>query len=199
MGKPITNFLKLSKISKKKDELKLKTSWPGNMKRILNGQKEWGKYWDQDGNFRMFDLATKKNGNIYVHGRNDDVINVRGHRIGCEEIESTVLKIDEIFESCVVSLPDEFEGEKLFLFVASKDKKLDEIIRKKIMSVFGSFAIPSKIFYVSELPKTRSGKILRRLLRSILIKPSLIKDSDLNVMADKNIFSKIIKQVRGYE
>ena len=169
------------------------------MKRILNGQKEWGKYWDQDGNFRMIDLATKKNGNIYVHGRNDDVINVRGHRIGCEEIESTVLKIDEIFESCVVSLPDEFEGEKLFLFVASKDKKLDEIIRKKIMSVFGSFAIPSKIFYVSELPKTRSGKILRRLLRSILIKPSLIKDSDLNVMADKNIFSKIIKQVRGYE
>ncbi len=169
------------------------------MKRILNGQKEWDKYWDQDGNFRMFDLATKKNGNIYVHGRNDDVINVRGHRIGCEEIESTILKIDEIFESCVVSLPDEFEGEKLFLFVASKDKKLDEIIRKKIMSVFGSFAIPSKIFYVSELPKTRSGKILRRLLRSILIKPSLIKDSDLNVMADKNIFSKIIKQVRGYE
>ena len=67
------------------------------------------------------------------------------------------------------------------------------------MSVFGSFAIPSKIFYVSELPKTRSGKILRRLLRSILIKPGLIKDSDLNVMADKNIFSKIIKQVRGYE
>ena len=147
----------------------------------------------------MFDLATKKNGNIYVHGRNDDVINVRGHRIGCEEIESTILKIDEIFESCVVSLPDEFEGEKLFLFIASKNKKLDEIIRKKIMSVFGSFAIPSKIFYVSELPKTRSGKILRRLLRSILIKPDSINDSDLNVMSDKNTFSKIIKEVKGYE
>jgi len=200
VGKPITKFLKINKISqKRKDELKLKTSWPGNMKRILNGQKEWSKYWDQNGYFRMFDLATKKNGNIYVHGRNDDVINVRGHRIGCEEIESTILKIDEIFESCVVSLPDEFEGEKLFLFIASKNKKLDEIIRKKIMSVFGSFAIPSKIFYVSELPKTRSGKILRRLLRSILIKPDSISDSDLNVMADKNTFSKIIKEVKGHE
>ena len=96
-------------------------------------------------------------------------------------------------------IQDEFEGEKLFLFIASKNKKLDEIIRKKIMSVFGSFAIPSKIFYVSELPKTRSGKILRRLLRSILIKPDSINDSDLNVMADKNTFSKIIKEVKGYE
>ena len=90
-------------------------------------------------------------------------------------------------------------SEKLFLFIASKNKKLDEIIRKKIMSVFGSFAIPSKIFYISELPKTRSGKILRRLLRSILIKPDSINDSDLNVMADKNTFSKIIKEVKGYE
>ena len=77
-------------------------------------------------------------------------------------VKENILKIDEILESCVVSLPDECEGEKLFLFIASKNKKLDEIIRKKIMSVFGSFAIPSKIFYVSELPKTRSGKILRR-------------------------------------
>ena len=67
------------------------------------------------------------------------------------------------------------------------------------MSVFGSFAIPSKIFYVNELPKTRSGKILRRLLRSVLIEPNSIKESDLNVMADKNIFSKIIKEIRGYE
>ena len=200
VGQPVTKYLKINKISKnKKTEIKLITPWPGNMKRILNSKKEWDNYWDANGNFRMFDLATKKNKNLFVHGRNDDVINVRGHRIGCEEIESTVLKIDKIFESCVISLPDEYEGEKLFLFVASKDKKLDTLIKNKIMNNFGSFAIPSKIFYVDELPKTRSGKILRRLLRSILLKPQSIKKSDLNVMSDKKIFLNIEKQVKTYE
>ena len=196
----MTKYLKINKISKnKKTEIKLITPWPGNMKRILNSKKEWDNYWDANGNFRMFDLATKKNKNLFVHGRNDDVINVRGHRIGCEEIESTVLKIDKIFESCVISLPDEYEGEKLFLFIASKDKKLDTLIKNKIMNNFGSFAIPSKIFYVDELPKTRSGKILRRLLRSILLKPQSIKKSDLNVISDKKIFLNIKKQIKNYK
>ncbi len=200
VGQPVTKYLKINKISKnKKTEIKLITPWPGNMKRILNSKKEWDNYWDANGNFRMFDLATKKNKNLFVHGRNDDVINVRGHRIGCEEIESTVLKIDKIFESCVISLPDEYEGEKLFLFIASKDKKLDTLIKNKIMNNFGSFAIPSKIFYVDELPKTRSGKILRRLLRSILLKPQSIKKSDLNVISDKKIFLNIKKQIKTYE
>ena len=66
------------------------------MKDILNGKTEWNKYWDKNGNFKLFDLATKKNKNIYIHGRNDDVVNVRGHRIGSEEIESTLLKIRKI-------------------------------------------------------------------------------------------------------
>ncbi len=126
------------------------------------------------------------------------MINVRGHRIGCEEIESTVLKINKISESCVVSLPDEYEGEKLFLFISSKNKKIDTIIKDKIANVFGSFAIPSKIFYVDELPKTRSGKILRRLLRSILLKPNSVKEVDLNVMANKKNFYKIIKQIEKH-
>ena len=63
------------------------------------------------------------------------------------------------------------------------------------MNNFGSFAVPSRIFYVDELPKTRSGKILRRLLRSILIEPKSINESDLNVMADKKIILKIIDQI----
>ncbi len=196
VGKPVTKYLKVNKLSKnKKNEIKLISPWPGNMKRILNKKEEWKKYWDRHGNFRMFDLATRKNKNIFIHGRNDDVVNVRGHRIGCEEIESIVLKINKVFESCVVSLPDEYEGEKLYLFVASKDRKLDKSINTAIMNNFGSFAVPSRIFYVDELPKTRSGKILRRLLRSILIEPKSINKSDLNVMADKKIILKIIDQI----
>ena len=166
------------------------------MKRILNGKKEWDKYWDNKGNFRMFDLATKKNNNLFVHGRNDDVINIRGHRIGCEEIESIILTIKKIFECCVISLPDKFEGEIVYLFLSTKEKNLDSQIKKKIVDNFGSFAIPSKIFYVNELPITRSGKILRKLLRNMLTKPNAIKKSDLNVMVNKKIFYQIINQIK---
>jgi len=200
VGKPVTKYLKINKILPgKKAEIKLKTSWPGNMKRILNGHKEWNKYWDKKGNFRMFDLATKKNGNFFVHGRNDDVINVRGHRIGCEEIESVILKINKIHECCVVSLPDKYEGETLYYFVAAKSRKLNTEIRNKIVENFGSFAIPARVYYVKELPKTRSGKILRRLLRTIILKPRTIKNSELNVMANKNIFNEIVKEVEKNE
>ena len=103
-----------------------------------------------------------------------------------------------MFESCVISLPDEYEGEKLYLFIASKEKGLETKINESIISNFGSFAVPSRIFYVDELPKTRSGKILRRLLRSILIKPDSIKKLDLNVMADKKIILDIIDQIQNY-
>ncbi len=63
------------------------------MKNIINGKKEWKKYWSKKGYFRMFDLASIQNANIHIHGRIDDVINIRGHRIGSEEIESTVLSL----------------------------------------------------------------------------------------------------------
>ena len=197
VGRTVTKYLKVNSVKKNiKTELKLTTPWPGNMKRILNGKKEWDKYWDNKGNFRMFDLATKKNNNLFVHGRNDDVINIRGHRIGCEEIESIILTIKKIFECCVISLPDKFEGEIVYLFLSTKEKNLDSQIKKKIVDNFGSFAIPSKIFYVNELPKTRSGKILRKLLRNMLTKPNAIKKSDLNVMVNKKIFYQIINQIK---
>ena len=89
------------------------------MKKIINGNKEWKKYWDTNGNFRMFDLATKKNGNLFIHGRVDDVINIRGHRIGSEEIESITLKIKEIFECCAISINDDIEGHVIHLFTGT--------------------------------------------------------------------------------
>ena len=68
------------------------------MKRLLNGNKMWNNYWDKNGYFRMFDLATINNKNIFIHGRNDDVINLRGKRIGCEEIESIILQLNHVNE-----------------------------------------------------------------------------------------------------
>jgi len=191
-GKPVCKYLKINKLLKtKKKEMKILTPWPGCMKRILNGEKIWKKYWDQSGNFRMFDLATIRKGNIFVHGRVDDVINIRGHRIGCEEIESVVLKIKEIFECCAISIPDEIEGHIIFLFIVSRQNDVDNVISDKLVSNFGSFALPKKIYYISELPKTRSGKILRRLLRSILTNPTAKNYGDISTILNKKIIYEI--------
>jgi len=198
VGKTITKKLRINKLHKKnKIEIKLLSPWPGNMKRVLNGIKVWKKYWDKSGNFRMFDLATKKNGNLYIHGRTDDVINIRGHRIGCEEIESIILKIIHVSECCAISVPNFMEGETLYLFVVSKKEKIDTTIEKQIVNNFGSYALPKKIFYLDELPKTRSGKILRRLLRQALIDPDSLQKIDLNVMTNKSLINKVLYLIKN--
>jgi acetyl-CoA synthetase len=194
-GEPSSKIIKLNKLFKnKKNELKIKTPWPGCMKKIItnNSNREWKKYWDKNGNFRMFDLATKINKNIFIHGRTDDVINIRGKRIGCEEIESVVLQINEVEECCAIGIEDYLEGNVLILFITSKKNIGISKINKYISSNFGSFAIPQKIFFLKKIPKTKSGKILRRLLRSIVQNP---KDSscygDLSTIQDKRIVSDI--------
>ena len=198
VGKPVTKNLKINKLyEKNKVEIKLLSSWPGNMKRVLNGIKVWKKYWDKSGNFRMFDLATKKNNNLFIHGRTDDVINIRGHRVGCEEIESIILKINNINECCAISVPNFIEGETLYLFVVSKKENIDSIIERQIVNNFGSYAIPKKIFYLDELPKTRSGKILRRLLRQAIVDPGSLQKIDLNVMTNKKLINKILYLIKN--
>ncbi len=193
VGAPVTSYLKIDKLYKnKKKEFKINNSWPGCMKNILNGKKEWQKYWDKEGTFRLFDLATKVKNNIFIHGRVDDVINIRGHRIGSEEIESVVLKLKDISECCSVAVTDNLEGNKICLFLVSK-KNVDNQIEDKINANFGNFAIPKKIYYVSELPKTRSGKILRRLVRSILIDPRKKHYGDVTTILNKNVIKELRK------
>ena len=196
VGEPFSKFIKINNLDIKKiSEITINTPWPGIMKKIINGKEEWNKYWDENGNFRLFDLATKKKKNIFIHGRSDDVINIRGHRIGSEEIESTILKIKKIIECCVITLSDNLEGSKIYLFVVS-DKNLNEKIEKIIISTFGTFAIPSKIFYVKQIPKTRSGKILRRLLREIVANPNLNNYGDISTILNLNSIKNVQKIVR---
>jgi acetyl-CoA synthetase len=195
VGSPISSLLKINRLDKNlKKEIKIITPWPGMMKDIINGKKEWNKYWDSKNNFRLFDLATIKNRSIYVHGRNDDVINIRGHRIGSGEIESTVLRIKEIIETCAINILDELEGSKIYLFVVSK-KNVDTQIEKILLSTFGSFAIPKKIIKVSELPKTKSGKFLRRLLRSLIENPNLSNLGDTSTILNYRSINIIKKEL----
>ena len=197
VGKPINNFIK-KKLNKKENEIKLTQPWPGSLKGVINGKSFFNKYWDKNGYFRMFDLGKfDKNKNLIVLGRNDDVINVRGHRIGSGQIESEVIKIKNIKETCAVSIKDDLEGYRIVVFYTSKRETIiDDIIDKRITEVFGNYAQPKYIIKIDELPKTKSGKILRRLLRNILNNPNFSEFGDLSTINNKNLVNNIIKSIR---
>ena len=97
----------------------------------------------------------------------------------------------EVFECSAISVEDELEGYILYLFVVSKQKDLDEKINSMIKSIFGVYALPKKIYYLTELPKTRSGKILRRLLRDILLNPKSKDYGDLSTILNSEIVNEI--------
>ena len=196
VGRAMSKYIKISSLtSKKLNEIKILSPWPGMMKNVINGKKEWKKYWDGNNNFRLFDLASVQKKNIFIHGRNDDVINIRGHRIGSEEIESVLLRIKKIKECCVISIKDELEGFRTCIFIVSEENLTTEI-EKVIISQFGSYALPKKIFYVDQLPKTRSGKILRRLLRNIVENPNLKNYGDVSTILNFDSLKNIQKIVK---
>ena len=133
-------------------------------------------------NFKLFDVGSYKNKNLIIHGRSDDVINIRGHRLGSGEIESRLLEIDYLLEACAIAQDNYFEGANLVIFIT---------LKKKIVNFFGSFALPKKIFVVKELPKTKSGKILRRVLRNIYENPKSNSYGDLSTMINQNSIKNI--------
>ena len=190
VGNVATQSIIFNKLGKNKKEILVKSPWPGLMKEVINGKKYYKKYWDKNGKFRMFDYGTKINKAIYVHGRVDDIVNIRGHRIGSGELESIILKINSVAECAAISKINKIEGSEFHLFVVSKNK-VDNKINDMIIRYFGIFALPKKIYYLSEMPKTRSGKILRRILREYLIDNKLINVGDLSTMLNKNIIKEL--------
>ena len=197
VGMPIKNQLYLNKLNNKKKEIKITSPWPGQMKNVLNGNKVWNNYFDKLGNFRMFDYATKKKNNIFIHGRTDDVINIIGHRIGSAEIESLILEIKGVIECCAVAIDDYLKGHEIVIFYTSKTeiKSLQSKIEKKMIENFGKYAIPKKIIKVSELPKTRSGKFMRRILRHLLEKKTIVTINDISTLTNKNIIKNLEKEI----
>jgi len=123
------------------------------------------KYFTGDGARRDED------GRIRVIGRVDDVINVSGHRMGTAEVENAINEHPNVIESAVVGYPHDIKGQGIYAYIITQDKNLDDEFRKEILTVvtkeIGPIAKPDKIQFVSGLPKTRSGKIMRRILRKI--------------------------------
>ncbi|MFM7091081.1 MAG: AMP-binding enzyme, partial [Bacteroidota bacterium] len=113
-----------------------------------------------------------KNGNYRIIGRVDDVINVSGHRLGTAEVENAINRHPHVVESAVVGFPHDIKGQGIYAYVIPVDYSMDEgTLRKEIAEVvsrqIGAIAKPDKIQIVSGLPKTRSGKIMRRILRKV--------------------------------
>ena len=202
-GKSLNKFISLKipkEINQIKFELKLKKIWPGCLTKVINSNKLYQKYWDKDGNFKLFDIGSISNkGNLFVHGRNDDVLNIRGHRVGSGEVESMILKNNLVKEVSAISVPDELDYEQIVLFISLKKNfkntnKLKVEFSNIIKENFGSFAVPKDIFFLSDIPKTRSGKILRRILRDIYIDPK-INIGDISTMLNPNIILEIKKKI----
>ncbi|MEZ0248103.1 MAG: acetate--CoA ligase, partial [Thermoproteus sp.] len=158
-----------------KGYLVIKRPWPGMLQTIWGDPDRYIKtYWSRfPGMFYAGDYAIRdKDGYIWVLGRADEVIKVAGHRLGTYELESALISHPAVAESAVIGVPDPVKGEVPIAFVVLKQgvQGTDELrkeLRQHIRNTVGPIAEPAQIFFVTKLPKTRSGKIMRRLLKNV--------------------------------
>jgi len=176
----------------------IRTIWgdPERFKKSYFGDcKKDGKpvYFSGDG--AMYD----DDGYIIVTGRTDDVINVSGHRMGTAEIEAVVAHVEGVAEVAVVGRPDEIKGESLFAYVIAQDgienAALLKAINKEIVTEIGPMAKLDAILLVPGLPKTRSGKVMRRLLRTIAKGEEITQDT--STLEDPSIITQIEQLYKG--
>ncbi len=175
----------------------LTTPWPSMLRTILNDHERYKtQYFSKWGPKHYFpgDGAKRDSeGNICFLGRVDDVMNVSGHRIGTMEIESALVDHPVVAESAVVSRKHPVKGECIVAFVtlkqsASQDEETVEMLKQHVAEMIGSFARPESIIFTEDLPKTRSGKIMRRLLRDIAEGKVL---GDTSTLADPQVVQEL--------
>jgi len=156
--------------------LVLKAPWPGMARTIFGDPERYREtYWSTfsaQGWYKAGDSARKDaDGYYWIIGRTDDVIKVSGHRLGTAEIESALVSHPDVAEAAVIGLPHEVKGQGIHCFVLLKNGKvgsanLEILLKSHVASELGALARPEKIDFMDALPKTRSGKIMRRVLRS---------------------------------
>jgi acetyl-CoA synthetase len=138
-----------------------------------------------------------EDGDYWLMGRIDDVVNVSGHRIGTAEVESALVSHPKVAEAAVAPMPHDIKGQGLYAFVTLKDgvqesdelkKELSNHVRKEI----GPIAVPDKIQFAPGLPKTRSGKIMRRILRKIA-ENAVDQIGDTSTLADPHVVDALVK------
>jgi acetyl-CoA synthetase len=140
-------------------------------------------------------------GNFWLLGRVDDVLNVAGHRIGTMEVESALVDHPSVAEAAVVGRPHDIKGQAIAAFVTLKDgqhgttERADEL-KAHVAKKIGTIARPDDILFAADLPKTRSGKIMRRLLRDIAEGKAL---GDTTTLADPGVVARLKTQYEDQE
>ncbi len=184
--------------------LVIKDSWPGQMRTIWGDPERFieayfatypGSYFTGDGARR------DKDGYYWITGRVDDVLNVSGHRLGTAEIESALVAHEHVAEAAVVGMPHDIKGQGVAAYVTLQaDTPESEELRKELVGwvrkVLGPVATPDAIYWAPALPKTRSGKIMRRILRKIAAN-ELDSLGDTSTLADPQVVDQLIAEVKS--
>ena len=182
----------------------IKDSWPGQMRTIWGDPERFieayfstypGSYFTGDGARR------DKDGYYWITGRVDDVLNVSGHRLGTAEIESALVAHEKVAESAVVGMPHDIKGQGVAAYVTLQAGEVEtEELRQELVAwvrkVLGPVATPDAIYWAPSLPKTRSGKIMRRILRKIVAN-ELDSLGDTSTLADPSVVDQLIKEVQA--
>lgn len=179
-------------------KLVIRKPWPSITRTLFNDDKRFFEsYWAQmDGVYFTGDGARRdEDGYFWVVGRIDDVLNVAGHRIGTAEIESALVSHPAVAEAAAVGKPDDLKGQALVVFVTLKagqvaDKAMKATLTEHIDKEIGKFARPDQVRFADSLPKTRSGKIMRRFLKDIAAGAVETK-GDTSTLEDLNVLSKL--------
>ncbi len=179
--------------------LAIKASWPSQIRTVYGDHQRLidtyfsaypGYYFTGDGARRDED------GYYWITGRVDDVLNVSGHRIGTAEVESVLTEHADVAEAAVVGCPHEVKGQAVYAFVTTKggvtpSDELKARLRQQVADEIGSFAKPEFLQWAPALPKTRSGKIMRRILRKIAC-DELDSLGDTSTLADPSVVDSLI-------
>jgi len=180
--------------------LAIKSSWPGQMRSIYGDHDRFletyfsqfpGYYFTGDGARRDED------GYYWITGRVDDVLNISGHRIGTAEVEGAIGKSTGVAEAAVVGFPHEIKGQGIYAFVTlmtgvEVNGSIENDIRSSVVKEIGPHAKPDKIQYTPALPKTRSGKIMRRILRKIA-EGDISNLGDTSTLADPSVVDSLVE------
>ena len=182
--------------------LAVKHPWPGMMRTVYGDPDRFRRtYWEhippKDGQYLYFagdGARCDEDGYFWVMGRVDDVINVSGHRLGTMEVESALVSHPAVAEAAVVGKPDEIKGEEIVAFVTLESdrlpsEELNRELKKHVVQEIGAIARPGEIRFTDALPKTRSGKIMRRLLRNLAAGQEVVGDT--STLEDRSVLDKL--------
>jgi acetyl-CoA synthetase len=182
--------------------LVIRHPWPGMMRTVYGDPDRFRRtYWEhippQDGKYLYFagDGARQdEDGYFWVMGRVDDVISVAGHRLGTMEIESALVSHPAVAEAAVVGKPDDIKGEEIVAFITlegtyTPSDELSKTLKDHVIQEIGVIARPAEIRFTDALPKTRSGKIMRRLLRSLAAGQEVTGDT--STLEDRGVLDKL--------